>query len=168
MMSNLKENTMDYRAANMIEGIAHVVAVKGDRAWLEPEQTGSCGGCAASGMCGAKGIGTVANRLEARRFVILNEHGLINGERVVVGIREHALLQASLTAYALPLGSMFGCGILAQWFAGRDGVTLAAMVAGLVLGFGLMRLRAQHLQAKGVLSPQYLRRARANETCHTD
>lgn len=168
MMDELAENPRDYSASPMIEGIAHVVAVKGAHAWLEPEQTGSCGGCAASGACGAKGIGTVANRLEARRFIILNEHGLTNGERVVVGIRQHALLQASLAAYALPLASMFGCGILAQWSLGRDGATLAAMVAGLVLGFGLMRLRAQHLQAKGVLSPRYLRRARPNETCHTD
>jgi sigma-E factor negative regulatory protein RseC len=168
MMNDWAENATDRTAHPYIEGIAHVVAVKGARAWLEPEQTSSCGGCAASGACGAKGMGTVANRLEARRFVIENAHGLMTGERVVVGIREHALVQASLTAYALPLASALGCGILAQWSWGRDGATMAAMFAGLILGFVLMRFFASRLTAKGDLQPRFLRRARPGETCHSE
>jgi sigma-E factor negative regulatory protein RseC len=161
------EDSADYSAATQVEGIAHVVAVKGNRVWLEPEQTGSCGGCAASGACGAKGMGTTANRLEARRFVINNEAGLVVGERVVVGIKEHALLKASITAYALPLALMLGAGIMAQWAVGRDGMTMLAMLAGLVLGFIVMRFSAGRMEVGGELAPRFLRRARASETCHT-
>ena len=56
-MNKLAGDAMDYSTPTTVEGIAHVVAVEGNRVWLEPEQTGSCGGCAASGVCGAKGMG---------------------------------------------------------------------------------------------------------------
>ena len=166
-MDHSPEHSNDFTAASMMEGIAHVVSVDGDQIWLEPEQTSSCGGCAASGACGAKGIGTTANRLEARRFRIANPAGLMVGERVVIGIRENTLLKASLTAYAIPLGAMLGCGILAQWAAGSDGVTMLAMLAGLALGLGLMRIGADRMSDRGDLAPHYLRRARPGETCHT-
>ena len=87
-------STTDFSAPAMVEGIAHVVAVDGAVAWLVPEQTTSCGGCASASACGAKGIGTTASRLEARRFQLVNDIGLRVGERVVVGIRENALLKA--------------------------------------------------------------------------
>jgi sigma-E factor negative regulatory protein RseC len=151
----------------MVEGIAHVVGVEGDQIWLEPEQTGTCGGCSSASACGAKGIGTVANRLEARRFKIANPAGLMMGERVVIGIRENTLVRASLTAYAIPLASMLGSGILAQWAEGRDGVTMLAMLGGLAIGLLLMRMSASRMSQRGELAPHFLRRARPGETCHT-
>ncbi|MEW5755294.1 MAG: SoxR reducing system RseC family protein [Pseudomonadota bacterium] len=147
--------------------MAHVIAVEGDKVWLEPEQTTSCGGCASSGACGAKGIGSVANRLEARRFQIINAEGLIVGERVVVGVREHALLRASVTAYVLPLAAMLGGGIVGQWAVGSDGVTITAMIIGLLLGLALSRLSAGRLLNRGDLTPHFLRRARPGENCHS-
>jgi sigma-E factor negative regulatory protein RseC len=166
-MNNPADSAASLNAAYVVEGIAHVVAVDGEKAWLEPEQTGSCGSCAASGACGAKGIGTVASRLESRRFQIENSAGLRVGERVVVGIRENTLIKASIVAYAMPLATMFGAGIAAQWAKGEDGITMIAMVAGLLLGIGLMKLGAGHLSNRGELVPHYLRRARPGETCNT-
>ena len=75
----------------------------------------SCGGCASSSACGSKGIGTTASRLESRRFQLVNDAGLRVGERVVVGIRENALLKASITAYVIPLATLLIAGVLAQW-----------------------------------------------------
>ncbi|MDD5240771.1 MAG: SoxR reducing system RseC family protein [Sulfuricella sp.] len=161
------DDTLDFSAPAMVEGIAHVVAVDGNLAWLEPEQTTSCGSCASSGACGAKGIGTTASRLEARRFSLENEAGLTVGETVVVGIRENALVKASLTAYAIPLTAALGCGALAQWADGRDIITMAAMVGGLALGLGLARLNAGRLSARGELAPRFLRRTNETATCHT-
>ncbi len=160
------DDTLDFSAPAMVEGIAHVVAVEGDLAWLEPEQTTSCGSCASSGACGAKGIGTTASRLEARRFSLENHAGLAVGERVVIGIRENALVKASLTAYAIPLGTLLGSGALAQWAAGSDGVTMAAMFGGLALGLGLARLNARRLNTRGDLAPRFLRRADEAAACH--
>jgi sigma-E factor negative regulatory protein RseC len=150
----------------MNEGMAHVVAVNGTVAWLEPEQTGSCGSCAASGSCGAKGIGTMASRLEFRRFQIENESNLAVGERVVVGIPNNALIKAALTAYAIPLATLLLAGALAQWRFGSDLVTMAAMVGGLAVGLGFSRVSAGRLLMQGDLAPRFLRRARPGETCN--
>lgn len=162
---SMSDSTVDFSAPALVEGFAHVVAVEGDAAWLEPEQTTSCGSCASSGACGAKGIGTTASRLEARRFRIDNEPGLIVGERVVVGIRETALVKASLTAYAVPLAAMLGAGALAQWAAGSDGVTIAAMMGGLAVGLVMARLGAGRLSARGEISPKFIRRANVGVIC---
>jgi sigma-E factor negative regulatory protein RseC len=166
MVENPADNTTDFSAPSMNEGIAHVVALEGDTVWLVPEQTGSCGGCAASGSCGAKGIGTIANRLEARRFQMANPGNLIVGERVVVGIRENALIKASITAYAIPLATALTAGALAQWKFGSDLATMAAMVSGLVLGLVFARMGAGRLLMRGDLAPQFIRRARLGETCN--
>lgn len=161
-------NTMSYAGipAQTVEGIARVVRVEGESAWLEPEQTTSCGGCASASMCGAKGIGSVASRLEARQFRIDNDARLALGERVVVGIDERALIKGSLTAYAIPLLTAFVAAGLAQWAAGSDLMTMAAMAAGLGLGLLLARVGAARLSARGELAPRVLRRAAADETCN--
>ena len=152
-------------AAEAVEGIAQVVALEGDRAWLVPEQTSSCGGCASSSVCGSKGIGTIATRLEARRFQLVNDYGLRIGDRVVVGIRENALIKASITAYALPLFTLLGAGALAQWWAGSDLITMAAMFAGLAAGLWLARLAAARLLVRGELAPRFIRHAAQGESC---
>jgi sigma-E factor negative regulatory protein RseC len=165
-MDNPAENSTDFSAPTMNEGMAHVVALDGAVAWLEPEQTGSCGGCAASGSCGAKGIGTLASRLEYRRFQIDNDANLRIGERVVIGIPDNALIKAAITAYAIPLGTLLLAGALAQWKFGSDLATMAAMVSGLLLGLGLARVGAGRLFMQGDLAPRFLRRARPGEVCN--
>jgi len=165
-MNTPADSTTDFSAPSMNEGIAHVVSLEGNVAWLVPEQTGSCGGCAASGSCGAKGIGTLASRLEYRRFKIDNEANLFVGERVVIGIPDNALIKASITAYAIPLATLLLAGALAQWRFGKDLATMAAMVIGLLVGLGFSRVSASRLLMQGDLAPRFLRRARPGETCN--
>lgn len=144
--------------AVLVEGVARVVQVDGNRVWLEPEQTTACGNCSASGGCGSKGLGTVLGRLARRRFALETTARLQLGERVVVGVRQDALLKAALTAYAVPLLCLILAGGLAQWWSGRDGVTLLAMLAGLAAGLLLVRRIADYLASRGVLAPRLLRR----------
>lgn len=152
--------------AHRVEGIARVVSIEGAVAWLEPEQTTSCGSCASSATCGAKGIGTVASRMEARRFPLDNEYtALTVGERVVVGVDDRSLVKASLLAYAIPLVAALSGGGIAQALYGSDLISLLSMVSGLLLGLLLARLGASHLTARGELSPRFLRRARPDESC---
>lgn len=163
--SHVPDEQSDPLQPRLLEGFARVVALEGNRVWLEPEQTTSCGACAASGACGAKGIGTTASRLELRRFAMANDPGLAIGERIVVGINERALLRASGTAYAIPLAVSLGAGALAQWAAGNDLVTMTATLSGLAVGLLASRLAADWLNARGQLAPRFLRRAGANENC---
>ncbi|MDP2760860.1 MAG: SoxR reducing system RseC family protein [Sideroxyarcus sp.] len=166
-MGETVNTTTDFSAPTLTEGIAQVVAVEGNLAWLIPESGSSCGGCSSAAACGSKGIGTIASRLEARRFQLVNDAGLRVGERVVVGISENAVLRASVTAYVIPLATLLGAGALAQSVAGSDAITMAAMLAGLVLGLWLARVRAGRLLARGDLAPRFLRRASMGETCNS-
>lgn len=161
------DSLTDFSAPTLIEGFAQVVAVEGQTAWLVPEQTSSCGGCASASACGSKGIGTLSSRLEARRFQLNNDANLRVGERVVVGIRENALVRASITAYFIPLAALLLSGALAQWIAGSDFITMAAMISGLVLGLWLARVRAEQMMLKGELAPRFIRRASMNESCNS-
>lgn len=166
-MDKFADSATDFSAPPMVEGIAQVVAVEGNMVWLVPESGSSCGGCASAAACGSKGIGTVASRLEARRFQLVNDAGLRIGERVVVGIRQNTLLKASITAYAIPLATLLAAGALAQWAAGSDTITMIAMLAGLALGLGLARLGAGRLLVRGELAPRFIRRASPGETCNS-
>lgn len=154
---------------HMVEGIARVVRVEGGIAWFEPEQTTSCGHCASSAACGtaaSTGIGSVASRIELRRFSLDNPAHLRVGERVVVGVDDRALIKGALTAYALPLLTALTAGGLAQGAAGDDLITMASMVSGLFFGLAVARIAARHLSARGELAPRFLRRAQPGETCN--
>jgi sigma-E factor negative regulatory protein RseC len=159
------------RDLHTVEGIARVVGVDAGVAWLEPEQTTSCGSCASAATCGSgpgdTGIGTVASRIAARRFALDNGGGLglTVGERVVIGVDHRALIKGALTAYGLPLLLALGAGGSAEAAWGNDLASMAAMVAGLLLGLLAARVVASRLGARGELEPRFLRRARPGETC---
>jgi sigma-E factor negative regulatory protein RseC len=161
--------------SHTIEGIARVVHVEGSFAWLEPEQTSSCGSCASSASCSggsqrAPGIGTVASRLEARQFRVDNPPGpleLREGERIVIGVDNRALIKAALIAYALPLAAALCAGQFVQGAYGSDPITMLGMAGGLSLGLLAARFFARRLSAQGALAPRILRRAKPGETCAT-
>jgi sigma-E factor negative regulatory protein RseC len=157
---NAMHDIPDPESQDGVEGIARVVAVEPDVAWLEPEQGTSCAGCAAMATCGEKGIGTLASRLEARRFPLPHpaDRPLQVGERVVVAVPAQALVKGALTAYVLPLFTLLAAGIAAQAVDGRDAVTLAASLAGLAIGTVIARFLARRLSARGVIAPRFLRR----------
>ncbi|TXT26770.1 MAG: positive regulator of sigma E activity [Gallionellaceae bacterium] len=166
-MDKYADSATDFSAPAMVEGIAQVVKIEGEAAWLIPEQGSSCGSCASATACGSKGGGTAASRLEGRRFRIDNHTNLSVGDRIVFGVRENVLLKASFTAYAIPLAVMLLSGALAQWQYGSDLATMAATVAGLAIGLGVARAVAGRLQSRGDLAPLFLRRARPGETCNS-
>ena len=146
-----------------VEGIVHVVRVDDEVVWLQPEPSTSCGGCAAVGQCG-KGIGSLARRIEERRFALAHSQRLEVGERIVVGVAPRALLQAALIAYGLPLATaLAGAAIAEVWFAG-DLASLAAAAVGLALGVVIARCAARRLLARGDLAPRFLRRVPPGES----
>lgn len=149
----------------LVEGVARVISIEGDRVCLEPEQSGGCGACAASAACDAKGIGTLASRLEARRFSLPNELALTVGDRVVLGVRPHSLVRASAIAYLIPLFTSLGAATLAQWHTGSDAICMVAAIAGLALGFLPLGRVGAWLERDGDRGFRILRLAAADKTC---
>lgn len=158
-------NNINTGQQQAVEGIARIVRVDGGLALLEPEQTGGCGGCASASVCNEKGIGTLASRLEARRFSMPNHLALATGDRVVLAIRPHSLVTASAVAYLLPLFSALFCAALAQWRYGNDLSSLAGMLFGLLGGFVLTRLAARCMAKNEKNEFQIIRLANASEHC---
>jgi sigma-E factor negative regulatory protein RseC len=144
-------------AGPLVEQVARVVSRDGDTVWLEPETTASCSGCLSLAACGGKGGSGRA--LAARRFPLPGDLGLRVGDRVVVGLPDGAVLRASATAYAVPLVTMIGAGILAGGLGAGDGAGAAAILGGLVLGLLIAGVLARRLSNRGDLSPRFLRRA---------
>ena len=151
-----------------VEGIARVVRIEDGTAWCEPEQTTSCGHCASSGVCvggSTNGIGSIARRIELRRFPLADCGHLHVGERVVLGVSDRALLKASATAYGIPLLMVFLAGGIAQGVVGDDLLTMMSMFAGLFAGLLLAAWVARHLSKRGELSLRFLRRAGPGDSC---
>ncbi|HYG89159.1 MAG TPA: SoxR reducing system RseC family protein [Azospirillum sp.] len=159
-------DTGDDTGRGLSEGLARVVAIDGNRVWLEPETVSGCGGCASAMICGTKSGNS--RRLAAKRFAIPDEHGLRVGERVVVGVEDGALVRAAATAYALPLLLLFAGGLTAKWSGGGDGPAALAALSGLLLGFVLAHLLARRLGRRGVLTPRFVRRAPPADACHQE
>ncbi len=154
----------------VVEGVARVISTDGVTAWLEPEQANACGGCLSAGSCAVKGGGS-GRRLSAKRFTVADDFHAAIGDRIVVGLSEHALLKASATAYAIPLLLMVGLALVGQLATESDVVAAVGAVAGLVFGLLFAKHRAARLDARGELSPYFLRFARTeaqSETCPTD
>lgn len=154
----------------VVEGVARVISTDGVTAWLEPEQANSCGGCLSAGSCAAKSGGST-RRLAQKRFTVADDFHAAVGDRVVVGLSEHALLKASATAYAIPLMLMLGVALAGQLLTESDIVAAIGAVGGLLLGLLIAKRRADRLDARGELSPHFLRFARGpepSEPCPTE
>lgn len=145
---------------DLIEGVARVIAVDGDQAWLEPEQTTACGSCHSASVCGAK---PGSPRLVARRFAMANDHDFQVGDRIVVGTPEESVRRAALTAYGIPLLCMLVAGVTVQKLGGGDLEAALATLAGLAAGLGLVGLRSRRLASRADFTPQYLRRASGSD-----
>jgi sigma-E factor negative regulatory protein RseC len=91
----------------VIEESGVVVSVRGDMAQVEGQRRSTCGSCAVNGTCGT----SLVSRYLGRKRTLLqayNEIGAGTGDRVVVGLPEGALLEASFVAYLVPLLAMIG------------------------------------------------------------
>lgn len=148
--SSLSDATACSSAATMTAN-ARVVAVEPGRVWLEPLQTGSCGACASAALCGDKGIGTLASRLEQRRFAVAAPPGLRVGDTVEVAVAERTLVKAAAIAYAVPLVGGLGAALVVQAQTASDGLTLLATLLGMAAGFAVTRRLAARLEARGAL-----------------
>jgi sigma-E factor negative regulatory protein RseC len=145
----------------MMEQEAAVIRVEGDHAYVEVGGTGGgCGRCHETGGC-RSGIPGQLFRSRRHPFRVANSIGAIAGDRVVVRIREGALLQAALMAYAVPLAFLLG-GACAGSALGETGREDAFAALGALTGLAaavLWRLTFQSARIGGAAQPELLRPA---------
>jgi len=100
----------------VIEELGVVVSVQDDWAEVEGQRRGSCGGCVANGACGTS---LIARYLGRKRLLLraYNPVGAGPGDRVVLGVPEGTLLEASFVAYLVPLLAMIGGGVTGEYIA---------------------------------------------------
>lgn len=153
-------STQPGRHADLIQGLARVVAVDRDQVWLVAEQPGACGSCATRSACGS-GRSKPAASWRAPRSLGPGQPALALGETVHIGVDRSALTRASVTAYVLPLAAMLAA-VIGLREAG-DAVVMAAALGGLLVGVAAARVVTRRW--RGALVPVVLGRAAAGSAC---
>ncbi len=128
----------------MIEESGTVIKCDGEFADVETERKSSCGGCSATGVCGTAVLAKVfGNRRSIVRVV--NSIAANEGDRVVVGLQDGALIRASLVFYIVPILGMLAGAILGEAVAEKLGLimmepfSIIGGLLGLISGFMFAR-----------------------------
>lgn len=119
----------------MIEEEAVVACVESGRIWVEKTRRSSCGSCTQS--CASAVVGEFMGESKIR-LAVVSPIDVQPGDRVLVGIREDALLKGSLILYLFPLAGLFAGAILGKSIGlhlSSMTTDIAAIIGGL---FGLI------------------------------
>lgn len=123
----------------MITETGKVVAIDGDKAWVQTIRASACQSCSARSGCGQRALASVSGG-RANQVLVVNSSDARVGDEVVLGIDEQSLLRASLMVYGVPLLLMVVFCIAGyQWFGGEDLSAVIGALAGITVGFWLVR-----------------------------
>lgn len=142
----------------MLHEIGEVTALANGRLTVRVQKRSGCASCAKPCGVGKLGALTPDHCLDLQ---FPERADLKVGDRVVVGLPEQALLQATLTIYGLPmLGLLLGA-LLANLVAVRlaiqgDALVLVGALVGGACGWLLARRFGQRLEQQTQVQPQLL------------
>jgi sigma-E factor negative regulatory protein RseC len=132
----------------MIEELATVTGVCGDKATVTSMIKSSCHSCAQADSCGS---GQIAKALPHKSLVIelTTKTKLKVGDQVIIALPEHELLTSALQVYLLPLMGLIIFALLGQYFISLSVINhelwlVALSFLGGYLGFSL----AKYLQRR--------------------
>ncbi|MBL3588461.1 MAG: SoxR reducing system RseC family protein [gamma proteobacterium endosymbiont of Lamellibrachia anaximandri] len=146
----------------MIEENATVVSCEGDHAVVETRQKAACGSCHSADSCGTSVISGLFKR-KHNQLRVLNAVGAKPGERVVIGLQERALVNASLVAYLLPLFFMISFAFAGQELMGLyfqpagELIAILCGLLGLILGLFLTQWYARRKKRDSAFQAAILR-----------
>ena len=139
----------------MLEQAAKVVAVNGDRIWIETQSRSACSHCSNTG-CGtsviSKLFGSKRNRLELHNSLAARP-----GEQVMIGIPDEVLVRASVWAYLVPIVVMLLLTAAGARLGMAEGLQVLLALWGLVSGFILVRWITRHGSYRQSFKPRLLR-----------
>lgn len=148
----------------MIEQTAIVVTVAGEMAEVEAEVRPACGTCHADGACSTALLARYFER-RRRRIRACNAIGAGPGERVVIGIPEGHMLEASFLAYLVPLFGLIGGALAGVQVADilalghEEGLSMLAGFGGFGLALLWLRRLGRGASDDPRFVPRVLRRA---------
>jgi sigma-E factor negative regulatory protein RseC len=132
----------------MLEARAVVIALDGQDAVVEAQQSAGCGHCSSAGGCGTAKLSKLFSS-GARQFRVRNSIAARVGETVKITVADGVLLKSSMLLYALPIALLLVGGVIGTGFSAdaalRDAYAAGGALAGLLLGFVAARLLAGKL-----------------------
>lgn len=145
----------------MLIETGRVVAVDQEAIWVETIRQSTCGSCAANKGCGHGLLNRIADGRTGYVRVLpgsISPGSCAIDDQVRIGIPEQVILQGSAVVYMLPLllmlaGAASGSGFLP---GAAEAVAVGGAVAGLLLGFGLVRWHARRHRDDPALQPVLL------------
>lgn len=147
----------------MLEETAQVVRIKGDEVWVETQRRSSCSACSAEKGCGTAVLSRVlGNRRNLVR--VLSAMPLRVGDRVVIGIREQALVRGSLAVYAVPILLLLLGGLIGELGAAQfiwENAEIASVtlgISGLLVGLAWLKRFTRRIENDPDFQPVVLRR----------
>lgn len=147
----------------MIEETATVTQVADGFAWVETQRQSVCGACAARKGCGTAVLANVLGQRQ-RRLRAINPIGARVGDRVVIGLAEGVILQASVVVYLVPLlAMMLGAGLVEMLGANLGGqrtevMTVVFGLLGMASGLLWVRAFARRVEGEERYQPTLVRR----------
>ncbi|VAW78895.1 Sigma factor RpoE regulatory protein RseC [hydrothermal vent metagenome] len=147
----------------MLEETAQVKCIAADEIWVETQRRSACSSCSANKGCGSA---TLAKVLGKRRTLVrvLSDLPLAVGDRVVIGIREQALVRGSLAVYAVPLMLLLAGAVLGELgaaqglWASAEAASVLLGLSGLMAGLLWLRIFTQRIRHDTNYQPVVLRR----------
>ncbi|WP_353573298.1 SoxR reducing system RseC family protein [Candidatus Albibeggiatoa sp. nov. BB20] len=128
----------------MLEELGVVVEATEQYAWVQTQRKTSCGQCESKGSCGTASLAQVLGQ-KYTEVRVENHLAVKKGDTVIIGLEEQALIATSLTAYLIPLITLFLAAMSYESFAPNFGLPTAeifTVIAGFMgLGFGLVAVK---------------------------
>jgi sigma-E factor negative regulatory protein RseC len=141
----------------MIEEPGQVVGLERGAVWVATSRKTTCSSCSANAGCGQGLLDKLAISSQRGTVRALTDLNLAVGDSVVIGLREDAMLGASLRVYALPLlGLLLGAVAADSLALGEPLAILSGFVGFAAAGLWVRRHSRQHL-ADPALQPVVLR-----------
>jgi sigma-E factor negative regulatory protein RseC len=147
----------------MIEETATVVECQGEYAWVEAQRKTACGQCQVRKGCGTSVLAQVVGK-KSTRMRVLNPVHARQGEQVVIGLHEAAMLTGSLAVYLLPLLSLLLFAITGKVLAEQLGIasvemmTILFALAGLLVAVIWIRMFSRRIANNSRYQPVIMKR----------
>ena len=141
----------------MLEEAGSIVALDGNKAWVQTIRKSACSSCEAKSGCGQGVLASISDG-KANQVLVDNTLNLNVGDEVLLGIPEDLLVRASFMVYFLPLIMMI-CAASAteKWLLMGDGWVALAGLLGLIVGFIMVNIYSRLYSGDQRFCPKMIR-----------